>query len=189
VLARQVKEWAAANVWFPARPICDIILRLHPPPAAESVAIERAAASHRDAATSVFFLALALGALWFVCCRHLSNDWRLNEQYNYGWFVPFFAAYLFWLRWQDRPEPEARSSQLAVRSGVILIVCAAIILLPIRLFEVANPDWRPLWWLHVGVVVAITLIFFWIVGGTAWLRHFVFPIAFIFVAVPWLSAV
>jgi len=165
---------------------------LHPPSAAEAVAL-KPNASRRDAAAARFlpflFLALALGALWFVCCRHLSNDWRLNEQYNYGWFVPFFAAYLFWLRWQDRPEPEARNSQLAVRSGVILIVCAAIILLPIRLFEVANPDWRPLGWLHVGVVVAITLIFFWIVGGTAWLRHFVFPIAFIFVAVPWLSAV
>ena len=44
-LALQVKEWAAANVWFPARPIRDIILRLHPPPAEESVAIERTAAS------------------------------------------------------------------------------------------------------------------------------------------------
>src|SRR5256885_16451773 len=74
-LALQVKEWAAANVWFPARPIRDIILRLHPPPAEESVAIERAAsgqdASHRDAATTVLFLSLALGAHWFVCCRHL----------------------------------------------------------------------------------------------------------------------
>src|SRR4029077_8166012 len=77
-LALQVKEWVAANVWFPARPIRDIILRLHPPPAEESVAIERAAsqrnASHRDAATTVLFLALALGALWFVCCRHLSEE-------------------------------------------------------------------------------------------------------------------
>jgi putative transposase len=29
-LALQVKEWAAANVWFPARPIRDIILRFAP---------------------------------------------------------------------------------------------------------------------------------------------------------------
>src|SRR5215212_9915565 len=55
--------------------------------------------------------AVALGALWFVLCRQLSGEWSLNEQYSYGWFVPFFAAYLFWLRWEDRPDrrgpPEA----------------------------------------------------------------------------------
>src|SRR5438552_2062667 len=168
------------------------MLRLQPEPALESIA-GRTSASQRDSAKAgripFFFLALALGALWLVCCRHLSNDWRLNEQYNYGWFVPFFAAYLFYLRWQDRPKLEARSSKFGVRCGVLLIVCAAIILLPIRLFEVANPDWRPLGWLHAGVVAAMTLIFFWIIGGMAWLRHFAFPIAFIFVAVPWVSAV
>ena len=70
------------------------------------------------------------------------------------------------------------------------IVCSALLLLlPIRLFEVANPDWRPLGWMHAGVVVTVTLIFFWIIGGTAWLRQFAFPIAFIFVAVPWPSAI
>src|SRR5881275_186877 len=46
------------------------------------------------------FGGLTLLALWFVLCRHLSGEWSVNEQYNYGWFVPFFAAYLFWLRWE-----------------------------------------------------------------------------------------
>ncbi len=194
-LALQVKEWAAANVWFPARPIRDIIFRLHPPPAEESVAIERTAASRRDAVTSrpltFFFLALALGALWFICCRHLSGEWRLNGQYSYGWFVPFFVAFLFWLRWEDRPQPEVRSSKLEVRSWIafFLIVGAAIVLFPVRLFEVANPDWRPLGWLHTGAVVAITLAVIYSAGGRSWLRHFAFPIAFIFVAVPWISAI
>jgi len=53
---------------------------------------------------AIFFL--TLGTLWFVVCRHLSAEWSYNEQYNYGWFVPFFALYLFWLRWEDRPQPE-----------------------------------------------------------------------------------
>ncbi|MBA2269000.1 MAG: archaeosortase/exosortase family protein [Chthoniobacterales bacterium] len=39
-----------------------------------------------------------LGLLWFILCRHLSGEWSVNEQYSYGWFVPFFAAYLFWRR-------------------------------------------------------------------------------------------
>ncbi|HAK06539.1 MAG TPA: hypothetical protein DCO65_04610, partial [Spartobacteria bacterium] len=45
--------------------------------------------------------AATAGALWFVLCRHLSGEWAINEQYNYGWFVPFFCAYLFWLRWEN----------------------------------------------------------------------------------------
>src|SRR5436190_17312359 len=49
---------------------------------------------------------LLLAALWVGLCRELSGEWSVNEQYNFGWFVPFFALYLFWLRWQDRPQTE-----------------------------------------------------------------------------------
>src|SRR5215470_8220796 len=49
---------------------------------------------------------LFVGALWLVLCRELSGEWSVNEQYNFGWFVPFLALYLFWLRWQDRPAAE-----------------------------------------------------------------------------------
>src|SRR5205807_6322379 len=141
--------------------------RLHTQHATQVTGIERSASrqdtSHRDAATTVLFLALALGALWFVCCRHLSEEWRFNEQYSYGWFVPFFVAYLFWLRWEDRPGPESRgpaftrlrrgrqrsasgSKEPTARREVgswcagILIAGAAIILLPLRVFEVASSD-------------------------------------------------
>ena len=55
---------------------------------------------HLGVALTVLFLA----ALWFGLCRELSGEWSVNEQYNFGWFVPFFALYLFWLRWQDRPQ-------------------------------------------------------------------------------------
>jgi Na+/proline symporter len=53
---------------------------------------------------------LFFGALWFVLCRQLSGEWLVNEQYNYGWFVPFFALYLFWLRWRGcgRNAPKTR---------------------------------------------------------------------------------
>ena len=48
-------------------------------------------------------LAVPLALLWFILCRQLANEWSANEQYSYGWFVPFFALFLFWLRWEDRP--------------------------------------------------------------------------------------
>jgi exosortase len=138
---------------------------------------------------------LFFGALWFILCRQLSGEWSVNEQYNYGWFVPFFALYLFWLRWQDRPEPEISGQRSAICRQKSKLVAAAIgipallLLLPIRLFEIANPEWRPLGWIHAASVAALTLLYLWCVGGRAWLRHFVFPVAFFFVAIPWVTPV
>jgi len=64
----------------------------------------------------LFWLPLVLfGVLWADLVRMLSYEWEANEQYAYGWFVPFFALYFFWLRWQDRPAPEVRSQKLEVR--------------------------------------------------------------------------
>ena len=126
---------------------------------------------------SVLFLA----ALWFGLCRELSGEWSVNEQYNFGWFVPFFALYLFWLRWQDRPP----RSQIANSAALAMAIGALLLLLPVRLFEIANPEWRLLAWVHAAAVVVLTLLLIYWAGGKAWLRHFAFPVAFIFVAVPW----
>jgi exosortase len=154
-----------------------------PPPLVRGFSIQ-------TAATLVFF-----AALWFVLCRHLSGEWSVNEQYNYGWFIPFFALFLFWLRWEDRPEPEIRGQRTGLRarnfefrmSAVAVAICCLLLLLPLRLFEIGNPDWRPLGWVHAAVVATLTLIYIWYRGGETWLRHFAFPIGFFFVAVPWVT--
>jgi exosortase len=157
-----------------------------------------------------------LSLLWLILWWQLSDEWSVNDQYSYGWFVPFFALFLFWLRWEDRPkarELEARSLELGgqktenrgqisevtgQRSAVSgqwsvvaigIAIAALLLLFPIRLFEIGNPDWRPLSWLHAICVVTITLIFLWSVGGRPWLRHFAFPVLFTLVAVPWVSPV
>ncbi|MBV9010391.1 MAG: exosortase/archaeosortase family protein [Verrucomicrobia bacterium] len=134
------------------------------------------------------WIALACGVLWFVCSRNLSEEWRFNEQYSYGWFVPFFATYLFWLRWQDRP---ARSlvRPLGVRLAIALIIISALLLLPLRVFEIANSDYRPLGWLHALAAAAVSLGFIYLFGGRSWLRHFAFPVLFFLTAVPWITAI
>jgi exosortase len=134
---------------------------------------------------------LFFGALWFVLCRQLSGEWLVNEQYNYGWFVPFFALYLFWLRWQDRPPPEIPNSKSQVPNkwiAAFIGIAALFLLLPVRLFEIASPEWRPLGWIHAASVATLTLLYLWCVGGKTWVRHFAFPVAFFFVAVPWPTA-
>src|SRR5215217_3880644 len=131
--------------------------------------------------------ALAVLILWLVLVRQLSGEWSVNEQYRFGWFVPFFALYLFWLRWQDRPEVSSQWSAFSGQKSAALAIgfAALLLLLPVRLFEIANPEWRLLDWIHAAAVVTLTLLLIWRAGGGAWLRHFVFPVAFIFVAVPW----
>jgi exosortase len=141
---------------------------------------------------------LFLGALWFGLCRELSGEWSVNEQYNFGWFVPFFALYLFWLRWQDRPptqisnrlqrtrsDGQAFQSHIAYSAALGMAIAALVLLLPLRLLEIANPEWRLLAWIHASAVVTLTLLLLWWAGGKAWLHHFAFPVAFIFIAVPW----
>ena len=144
---------------------------------------------------------LFLGALWFGVCRELSGEWSVNEQYNFGWFVPLFALYLFWLRWQERPPTQisnrlqrtrsngqAFQSHIAYSAALGMAIAPLLLLLPLRLFEIANPEWRLLAWIHALAVVTLTLLLLWWAGGKTWLRHFAFPVAFIFIAVPWPTA-
>ena len=163
-------------------------------PPVENVATPRkvteAAPPSRERFRLVFVLSVFLmAALWFGLCRELSGEWSVNEEYNFGWFVPFFALYLFWLRWQDRPKPISnfKSRILSLSASAIAIV-ALLLLFPLRLFEIANPEWRLLAWTHALAVVTLTLLFLWSAGGKAWLRHFAFPVTFIFIAVPWPTA-
>jgi exosortase len=142
--------------------------------------------------TLVILPFLFFGALWFVLCRQLSGEWSVNEQYNYGWFVPFLALYLFWLRWQDRPAPEIPNSKSHAHHNWIAAfigISALFLLLPVRLFEIATPEWRPLGWIHAASVATLTLLYLWCIGDKSWVRHFAFPVAFFFVAVPWPTAV
>src|SRR6267378_7527954 len=84
-------------------------------PAAD-VARSDNATDDKSSPGQITLLGLAFGVLWFVLCRALSSEWSINEQYTYGWFVPFFAAYLFWLRWQDRPKKfESRNAECETR--------------------------------------------------------------------------
>ncbi len=134
-----------------------------------------------------------------MLCRQLSFEWSANEQYSYGWFVPFFAAFLFWLRWEDwgkaeneQQKPENKSSrprQLPLFPLFTFTFLLLAALLPIRLFEVANPDWRPLSWAHSLVVVGYSLLVIGYWGGQRAVRHFAFPVCFILVAVPWITPI
>ena len=125
--------------------------------------------------------------LWLWLFHHLHYEWSLNEQYNYGWAVPFLAALLFYQRWGSKPQPAEPVPRAAITE--VIRWTLLLVLLPVRVVQEANPDWRLLSWVLAVLVVAYTTLELGRAGGAAWIRHFAFPIGFPLVAVPWLVQV
>ena len=127
-------------------------------------------------------LMVVLGGYWALLCNQLRVDWTVNPQYYYGWVVPLLALGLFHFRWVSRPaaDPPARSPGF-----VIIAVALPALLLPIRLAEEANPEWRLVMWVHAIQMVVLTLGILYYAGGWSWVRHCAFPVCFFLVAVPW----
>lgn len=120
--------------------------------------------------------------LWTDLFRSLSAFWSANPQYAYGWTVPALALFLLWECWITRPSPAppARRGAALINAGIL-----AAALLPVRLLLETTPDWRLAQWAFAIAVVGITLCAIHVTGGRAWALHFAFPVAFIFIAVPW----
>ena len=125
-------------------------------------------------------------AAWLVLWNRLRVDWSVNDQYAYGWFVPSLTLALGWLRWRDRPAPAPPARPWTAVLLVVAVGCLAL-LLPVRLIEEPNGDWRLLSWLHAGLLVTLSLLAAAWCGGKPWVRHFAFPVGFLLLALPWPS--
>ena len=128
------------------------------------------------------WLVVVAAAVWFIPINQLRVEWSINPQYAYGWVVPLLALYLFAERWKSRPQPQPSlaGGWLAGAAGIF-----ALALLPMRLVEEAAPDWRLVSWALAGTVAALSLCAITFAGGRPWLKHFIFPVCFFLVAVPW----
>jgi exosortase len=126
--------------------------------------------------------AAAFLLLWLEIIFQLQSEWSLNPQYSYGWTVPFLAGWLFYQRWTDQPAPALPQARGLT---IILALFSAALFFPARLIAVANPDWRLISWTMALVAVVLTLCALHLAGGAPWSRHFVFPVFFFLVAVPW----
>lgn len=135
-----------------------------------------------DRIFNVWLPIAAFGVLWGDLIRELSKQWEAKEQYAYGWFVPFLALALFWRRWATRPA----AAQHSVPAWAwVLVSIVALSLLPIRVVHEINADWPLCGWLLALTVVELSLFGVFLAGGWPWVRHFLFPISFILVAVIW----
>ena len=133
------------------------------------------------------FCFLPVGFLWFVLVDHLHIEWTVNSQYTYGWAVPFLCAYLGW-RASSQSDPASfklTGSSLLGKISVAMVAAFALLYLPTRLVQEANPEWRLVSWSLAVIVIGLTLIFIQRICGARVLRRAVFPVLFFFVALPW----
>ena len=135
-----------------------------------------------EMARSIFrelWLWLPVFGMWALACANLAVHWSANPIYSYGWLVPLFSLYMAIARWRTRPCPGSFS-----RAGPIVAWLSAFAFFPTWTFVQPNPDWSLVAWMLSGEAVALTLAVVGMAGGWPWVRHFAFPICFIFTAVP-----
>jgi exosortase len=130
----------------------------------------------------VIGFAVVAALIWGGLIRKLTTDWSTNPQYEFGYFVPFFILYLLARRWQDRPAPVTKASGSV---SLLVLILSVFLLLPIGVVQEANPDWRPLNWVHAAAVVAATLALIARAGGVRWVTHFGVPLLLVFFCLPW----
>lgn len=131
-------------------------------------------------------LAVSLLVLWAPLLWHLSLDWRINPQYSYGFALPMLAVYLFFVRWPNRPEPKPPQGLGWIGLGVLVL--AATSLLPLRIVEESNPEWRVASWYHGIWTAAFSAAILYLAGGIRWVRYFAAPVGLTLLAIPWPSA-
>ncbi len=136
--------------------------------------------------------------LWCVLLNDLRVEWTVNPQYAYGWAVPFLCIFLL-LRKIFRPTagitpPATANFRLSPILCQIIFGLLALLYLPARLIQEANPGWRLVSWALAISVIGITLCVLRSALGASRLQvsgfrfqvsDFAFPLFFFLVAVPW----
>lgn len=130
----------------------------------------------------LLFVAVALGALWFVVWSQQSLEWRVNPLYSYGWVIPALAGYLVYERFRDAAAPR-RTALAWVPAAALAVVAVALV--PLRVIHEANPDWVRINWLMAGAALGATFAVLTAWGGWRWSWHFAFPLLFTLTALPW----
>ncbi len=130
---------------------------------------------------------VALTLAWWWTWRHLAVEWRLNEQYQYGYAVPFLAMGLGWLRLQGHALANDAVVTPRARGLTTLIPVAFILFIFGELIRQQDSTWRLAGWAMMSGVTLLTLLWLERCGGGALIRQLAFPLAFTWLALPWPS--
>ena len=127
-----------------------------------------------------------LTAIWFPVIYLLGAQWSLFAQYQYGWAVPFLCLFL---AGQNLPLLPQKVTPRWKKSAAILLMSAGMVYWAMRILQEANPLWRLASYGLAFAAVAMTLLVIYLSQGPKRAAHFIFPVAFFLVAVPWPSPI
>ncbi len=141
---------------------------------------------HRDTGNGLAWIAALAGA-WLWTWWHLSVEWRLNEQYQYGYAVPWLAAGMAWLRLREMPSVSSTTAATFTFKAAWLIPVTFGVFLFGELLRQQDSTWRLVGWLMMCAVTLLTVGWLWRCGGSVLARQLAFPLAFTWLALPWPS--
>ena len=144
--------------------------------------MEKDSPSHFALTRQIWSALIGLVAVWWLAIRMLWIEWEIDPQYSYGFLVPILCVVLFLQRWRDRPST-LESGNLFILGMVALPALGY--LLAVQPFYEANPEWRIPGILGALTAVLLTLLLLCSIGGSAWVKHFLFPVSFFLIAIPW----
>jgi exosortase len=122
--------------------------------------------------------------VWIPTLSALELEWRYNEQYHYGYFVPFLTLLLCYQR--SSSCPPGTSPPRWAQTGILL---SLLPLIPLHWLLGANPDWRFLHWGLTLTSWSATLLSIVTLQGLPAARHYLPAITMILFSVPWISVV
>lgn len=125
---------------------------------------------------TAFPFALILG--WWVF--DLQVHWQSRPEYQFGWVVLLLVGFLAWDRWPSRPASDSPRVWL----GILLALAAMPCVLLAELYKQGvgtTPTSSML--LSIGCTLFVAALVL-AQHGASTLRHFIFPLLFLFVAVP-----
>lgn len=111
----------------------------------------------------------------------LSYQWRSLVEYQYGWIVVLLTGFLIWERMPTRPledEPAGFSLCLGLAAAGMPLVALGELY---RIGVARTPASSMCLSLGIALFLSANLLY---AGGRQTFRHFVFPLAFFFLAVP-----
>lgn len=134
---------------------------------------------NRGSGTWLPFLPLLGVAAWWI--NDLRYQWASQVEYRFGWIVVMLTAYLAWERWPTRPKDD---SPAPAWQSVLLACLGVPFVLVAELYKngiARTPASSMLLSLGCAAFVLANLL---LVCGPRTARHFAFPFAFFFIAVP-----
>lgn len=137
-------------------------------------------------APALLFLLTVLWSWALVIC---STFWSHDDNYSYGFIVPFLVVIYLWRRWGI--QPESFWKEISEKSGFekcwhpALIALPALALFPIEVYRNEYHQSGIVLWFINGAAVGGTLTALAWVGGVRLLRLSLFPLLLFLTAVPW----